>query len=260
MKTIVLTLLLTAVAAAEPASAEPDSAEHWLERIEDRAGDIDTLRARIHYTTIQGLLGDEQRRIGTLLYDDADPAEKQPTRFAVRFDRIIVDGSMQMQDRAYIYDGVWLGERIQEHDRKVFIRRQFAPEASDSSDAPEKDLLSLGEGPFALPLNLKKDQVLKNYVVTVIESDEDAPAHAVGLQLLPRPGVDIEQKQIDLWFHRETLLPVRVRTTNSDETESIINLRDLDVNPALDGETFDTTPPREAGWEIEIKPLDAPRL
>lgn len=249
MTTLLLTIATLALAAAQ---TPDDSAGAWLERIEARAAQIDTLGAKITYTTIQGLLGDRQTRIGTLIYDDAD--EGKPTRFAVRFDRIVLDGSMQMQDRSYIFDGMWLGERIRDGGRKIFIRRQLvAPHDRDA----EEDLLGLGEGPFALPLNLKKDQVLRKYEVSVIEPEEGDPEDAVHLRLIPRPGVQIEQERIDLWFGRETLLPVRARTANHDETESIITLREVRVNPTVEGEPFDTTPPSGAGWQIEIKPLEA---
>lgn len=248
MKAILLTWLLATTAASAP------TAETWLERIEAKAGEIDTLEAKIDYTTVQGLLGDEQRRFGTLTYDSADCDTASPTRFAAHFNRLIIDGGMQMQNRAYIFDGVWLGERIEEDDRKIFIRRQLSEEDGDGAE----DVMALGSGPFVLPLNLKKDAVLRKYEVELIDAaDEDTAENAVQLRLIPRPGVEIDQERIDMWFDRESLLPVRIETINRDESESIVVLRDLELNGDVDADAFDTTPPQGGGWEIEVKPLES---
>ncbi len=226
------------------ASGHPATPADLLARVETATADIDTLRAKITHVTIQGLLGDEQRRFGTLVYDDPDPEQNKPSRFAIHFDREAVDGQLRPQERSYVFDGRWLAERMPAE--RVFIRRELVP----AGDASGRDPLELGEGPFALPLNLKADQVAERFDTEPIgEPDADVP-EAVGVRLIPKPGTDVEQARIDLWFDRTSYLPVKIETLEDDETRQIIYLRDTEPNPELAADAFDTAAPG-AGWRVE---------
>ena len=228
---------------AAQAPTEPNAAADWLKRIEQRAADINTLRGKITYVTIQGLLGDEQRRFGTLVYDDPDPQAGKPARFAVHFDRMAAGGQLRDGiDRAFIFDGRWLAERI--GDEKKFIRRRLGAEGEQ---------VDLTKGPIVLPLNLKKDEVLAKFAAALVQPSGDDPEDSVHLRLTPRPGVDVEQEQIDLWFDRASLLPLRAHTIESDESETLVLLRELETNPDLRGETFNTQPPTEPGWQVDVQ-------
>ncbi|MFA9479811.1 outer membrane lipoprotein carrier protein LolA [Phycisphaerales bacterium AB-hyl4] len=231
--------------AAEMAHEAEDTAEQWLERIEARSDEIDTLTARVRYDRVQVLLGDEQTRFGRLTYDAGPPA-----RFHVHFDRMAMHDEMQMQERRYIFDGRWLAER--HDDQRLFILRELVAEGDEG-----EDLLRLGEGPFALPLDLQKDTVLERFEVALVTEDEPAFEEAVLLRLTPRPGVEIDQTQIDIWYDRETRLPLQVRTVNDvDQTESTIRLGEMQTGVDVDEAVFDTTPPDAAGWQVERRALD----
>lgn len=251
-RTTLSALLFTALAACaapggeqpatQPVAASPE-VEQWLDRIEQRTDDVSTLRAKVTYDTIQGLLGDEQRRFGTLYYEAGPPA-----RFAIHLDRLVVDNALRPQDRWYVFDGQWLAERIA--DEKTFIRRELVPPGE------ERDLLRIGEGPFAIPLDLEKDKVLERFEVALVEDQPAEVENSVHLRLTPRPDVDIEQEQIDIWYDRDNLLPVRVHTREEASEESVIRLRDIELGEPIAAERFDTTPPTEPGWQIELKPLN----
>lgn len=231
--------------AAAPAAELDPELNTWLDRIEARAATLESLRGKLRYEKIQGLLGDKQIRFGELSYDAGPPA-----RFAVRFDRLVVDGRLRGQSRAYIFDGHWLAE--QQDDEKVFIRRQLV-----ADDETSEDLLKLGEGPFALPLDLKKQTLLQRFNVKLIESTKDDPDDTVHLQLTPKAHVDIDQSQIDIWYGERSLLPVQVHSINkAADEEAIIRLRELQTAAAFSNASFDTTPPSAPGWQVEIKPLE----
>ena len=243
MKPLILVCLLVCACAAAPPATKPadagtNTAEAWLEKIERRAADIETLQAKLRYDRIQGLLGDEQRRLGTLAYD-AGP----PPRFRANFHKRIVNRRGDHIDRTWIFDGHWLAER--NGDDKTFIRWELV-----AADEQAKDLLDLGEGPFALPLNMQKDAVLRRFDVTLIPEDD------VHLRLVPKDGMDIEQTQIDLWYDRETLLPTRCATMDDSENESIVELSDVVVNEELNDVSFDTSPPKGRGWTVDEHPLE----
>lgn len=222
----------------------------WLDRIEARGDEIKTLRATIIYDRRQGLLGDQQVRRGSLSYDAGRPPDT-PRRFDIHFDRLLLDGQLRQQDRRYTFDGRWLAER--DGDAKVFIRRELVAQGEQG-----RDLLAMGEGPFALPLNLNRKAVTQRFTVALIDTTADDPENSIRLRLTPLPDIRVEQDQIDFWFDRDTLLPIMVHTLDDAEAEdqTIIRLRDVRVDPDIDEKQFNTTPPAEPGWQIEINPLD----
>ncbi|MEX0654879.1 MAG: outer membrane lipoprotein carrier protein LolA [Phycisphaeraceae bacterium] len=224
----------------------PAEAGQWLDRIEARAAEIDTLTARVRYERIQMLLGDKQTRFGQLTYDAGPPA-----RFHVHFDRLAVHDELQPDRHVrYIFDGRWLAER--RDNERVFIRRELVAE-----DEVGQDLLRLGEGPFALPLDLEKQTVLERFTVELVEEDEPAVENTVMLRLTPLPNVEIDETLIEMWYDRDTLLPAQVRSVDErDQTESVIRLGNVETGVEVEEDVFDTQPPGEAGWQVEVHGLE----
>lgn len=257
----VMTLTLSVGPAhAEDLETPPDTDPrviHWLDKIEQQSDQVHSLAAGVRYDRIQGLLGDRQRRFGTLVYVKGPPA-----KFAVHIDRLLVDQRLEQEHRWYIFDGVWLVERYE--DQQIFIKRRVTPPVDDSGesvsdvDAPvhRRDPLAFGEGPFPLPLNQGKAALLKRFVVTLAPDTDSDPAGSVHLHLVPLAGRRGELVEVDLWYDRETLLPVRVRTLDDSENETVVNLKETRINGEVDESTIDTTEPTARGWRVEVKPWE----
>ena len=222
----------------ETAAAEP-TAEDWLQRIETRAADIQNLTAKLRYDNNQLLLGDEQRRFGTLVYQ-AGP----PPQFAVHFDKKLVDGHWSQPDLYYVYDGRWLLKR--DHENKTATRYQLVPDDEEAGGEME-----LGEGPFPIPLNLKKDKVLARFNVELVEPADEDPENSVHLKLTPREENKTDLTQIDLWFDRESLLPVEVSSVDDSETQTVVRLTETQVNSELPDQTFETALPVGPDWQTD---------
>ncbi|MEM6459208.1 MAG: hypothetical protein AAF710_07430 [Planctomycetota bacterium] len=230
------------------AGAEPTTAEGWLERIEAAADDIDTLTARVRLTQIVGLLEDESQRFGELRVSTADDA----TRFRVRFTRLRQDGVVEPIDQAYVYDGRWLLD-LDGTDR-VATRRQLV-RGDDAAD------LKLGDGPFLLPLNLRKERVLRRFTAELGPIDDDAPEPQAGdgvvrLVLTPRPGFDADAERLDLWFDTGSYLTLRATATQDDGDVTTVDLFRLDATAAVDPAVFDTALPTDPTWETQVVELD----
>ncbi|MCC6680596.1 MAG: outer membrane lipoprotein carrier protein LolA [Phycisphaeraceae bacterium] len=239
LKLCVMLMGLFACAQSPPESqtaAVDPVVEQWLTKIEARAQEVKTLRARLNYTREQGLLGDMQRRFGQLIYQAGPPA-----RFCARFDQIVVDDAVHGMDKTYTFDGRYMVER--DGGEKIFSRWDLAKEGETA------DLLTLGEGPFALPLNMNKSQVLSRFEVALADDGEDQPLHLV---LTPRQDVEMDASKVELWFDRDTLLPVRARTENEDrEDASDVKLREVELNPDdIADEAFNTDLPDDASWQV----------
>lgn len=250
----------TRPAASQPAIAIDPELDAWLDRIEKRATAILTIRAKLSYVRVQRLLRDEQRRSGTLDYAAGPPAQ-----FAIHFKRLVIDDVMEPISLRYIFDGRWLADR--NDDEKMFIRHELV-----ADDGAAEDLLKLGQGPFPVPLNLRKDRLLRRFDVTLLQppapglvppesgpdnAPDQEPPNSVHLRLVPKPHVQVRQTQIEMWFDRATCLPVRVRAVNAkSQTETIVNLHAVQVDEELVEQVFDTAPPPERGWEVQINLLD----
>ena len=233
----------------------PNPAHQWLERIEQRAAQIKTLRADIRYDRVQGLLGDRQIRFGKVFYD-AGP----PTRFAIQFERIVMNNRMRQRKRWYVFDGRWLAELQFDQNPKVFIRRELVPAGEEG-----QQMLELGEGPFPLPLDLEKAQVLARFEVDLRPVEDNAPPrmaedgalkNTVHLRLTPRPRADVKQEQIDVWYDRQTRLPVVVRAEEKGQDHLTARLTNTATDVDIPDATFDTSPPDEPGWQVQTEELD----
>jgi hypothetical protein len=240
-------------APAPAAGAAPDVVQ-WLDKLEARGREIRSFQANVMYDKRDALLADRQARTGQLLYIAG--GEDQPPRFAVLFAQLIADGKVHEQKLEYLFDGTWLVEK--DHKQKRFEKRQVvAP-----GEKARVDPLAI-DGPFPVPLGQKRQEVLGRFEVTLIApGDPDHPAEvdAVHLRLVPRADAPAPREQkkfdrVDLWFDRQTLLPVRVKTDEGAITTMVTlshgKANELD-EPAI-ARVLDLRPP-SSGWRVEIKP------
>ncbi|MBB6431081.1 LolA family protein [Algisphaera agarilytica] len=235
----------------EPVVVQPvePTAEGWLTLLESSASETLTLTARVRMTTIASLLEEETQRFGPLKYAAAD--DQNPSmRFAVQFTRMKIEDLIEDIDQSYIYDGRWLLDM--DAIDKTATQRELVPEGEQAN-------LELGDGPFLLPLNLRKDRVLQKFDVELIDAAEGDPKSDAGtfhLRLTPKPAAGTDAQRIDLWFDRETLLPLRAATLEADDDQTIVDLFQLEANAEISDDTFETSLPTEPGWELQVVPLD----
>ena len=217
-----------------------------LKKIEAASAKLTTLKTRVRYTRLQGLTGDEQRRFGDFYYIAGD--DKTPTRFAVMFDRLVIDERARPMKTWFIFDGNWLLER--DHDDKTAVRRELVPKG-----APPSDTLNMGRGQLPIPLKLKADEVLKQYKVQKLKDVLFGDQTLHHLKLTPRKG-DKDAAPLELWFDSKTLLLQKIVTEeDGDEIEMLFPTPK--INPKIDDDVFDTAlPKKEDGWQNQEVPIE----
>lgn len=241
-------------AAAQPATqpaenectvSTKDAVGEWLDKIDAAGRSLKSLHGELRYEVVQGALGDKQIRVGSLFYD-----ARKPAKFAVHFDRLLAGRRLLREDRWYIFDGKWMVEKM--GGQKQFIKREFVdPKNENAKDA---NPLTDGQGPFALPITLQKDQVLQKYKVELLKAPADDDA-TLKLRLTPHVAQRGQFTQIDLTYDAATMLPSRVETLDETENETAVILSKVKVDQTIDVAVFDTTPPEaKDGWTVEIKP------
>ncbi|MCX5659066.1 MAG: hypothetical protein NTW19_05000 [Planctomycetota bacterium] len=245
----------TSPATATSAPTVSPEASAWLDKIEAKAATIRTLECKLRYDRTQGLLKDTQARFGSLTYRTGPVPG-----FAVHFDRLYVDGRNERSNRWYIYDGTWLVEKLE--DQKQFFKRQIVP---PDAPADRRDPLALGEGPFAVPVTMNKQRVLRRYQVELVppvalpasaDPAKGELANSVHIRMVPHDQDSASFQEIDIWYDRESLLPVKVRSLNDSKTESVIQLREPQVNQPIESGVFDTSLPKGEGWRTEVTPWE----
>ncbi len=214
-----------------------DEADVLLARIAQRMNAVTSVQATVRWDKVQSLQGDEQRRFGTLTYLAGPPA-----RFAVHFNRLLLDGGRsEEQNRRWIYDGHWLVER--NDDLKQFFKRQVDP-----LESAQGDPLASGEGPFPIPLKPDPEKLKQRFAISLVAASEADPANAVKLRLVPRELERADYTLVELWYDKDTLLPLKARTENdASGDEQTFLLSKVKLDEPVDESALDTTAPSERG-------------
>ncbi|MEM7576858.1 MAG: outer membrane lipoprotein carrier protein LolA [Planctomycetota bacterium] len=224
-----------------------DSVTDLLGRIEAQTSQVKTLHARLRYTTIQGLLGDEQVRFGELWYAAPDAFAEEAEvpafeRLAVHIQREKRDEPVVPANQWLVFDGRFFLER-DEADRRA-VRRELLP-----ADEPQAAALPL-------PIRLDREETQMRFDVIQRDDDarpEDAPA-GITLDFTPKPGFEAEPMVIT--FDADSLLPLEVRFGELDGDLTIFRLIDLEANSEkVDRDLFDTRLPEAPGWDNQFVPF-----
>ena len=248
------------IAPPTPTPAPPTPAQQAvLDRIEAASQKVLTLESRLRYSVAQGLLGSEQVRYGLLRAAASTPAggnsPAQPQRFHLDFDGLVVDGKKQALSQHWIYDGYWLLE-LNDKDH-AGTRRELVP-----ANTPATQVAAGTKQGIVLPLVMPFHQatLLSLYRLTDIQdvqiagAKEEGPINAVRLSLAPLPGNKTTLTALQLDFRADTFLPLALQfSENDDSTE--IRLSKPVANPTLPADCFDTTPPADAQWKVDVIPL-----
>jgi len=247
--------------AEQPARFGIADADALLARLETAREKIDTLRASLTYRRQFAIAGDTQIRVGDLYFDNDTTDADGRTRFAVRFDTLVVGDRLERRDQLFVFDGEWLVEK-ESNDRR-FAKRQVAPPGSTF------DPLRIGEGPFPIPLGQKPEDIVERYTAELrpptegLDPEDGLHIYAeqglVQLRLTPRPeyAETDDFTEIRLWYdaRSEALLPKLARTETAVGDVSLVVVNDPRLNATLPEEVFDTSsPPRSEGWNVTVSP------
>ncbi|MEM8781750.1 MAG: outer membrane lipoprotein carrier protein LolA [Planctomycetota bacterium] len=220
-----------------------------LDRIEAETNQVRTLRARLRYTVVQGLLGDEQVRFGDLWYaaPDAfpeDPPGQTAERLAVHLQREKIDGRFGPADQWLIFDGSFFLERDESARRAT--RRALRPERDDQPAAA-----------LPVPIRLDRAEAQRRFEIVQLLGDArpgDAP-EGISLAFTPRPGVDA--RPVRITFDADSLLPLEVRFGEPDGDLTVFRLIEPELNPdGIPRERFDTALPAGSGWDNQSVPFE----
>ena len=172
-------LLLTLAAAANqpqsPPAASPAEVDPILSRLEQRGNGVKDLRCKLRYTIDDKVNLARLTKPGWILFKRAEPHDV----FLIHFETTIEDGVAPKDKREwYLFKDRWLWE-VKEA-AKTIIKREFVAAGG------KVDLFDL-DAPFPVPFGQKKDQILRNFEVSLAPPAADDPPNADHLLCLPKP-------------------------------------------------------------------------
>lgn len=256
------------------------SADDLLAALEAADAGLRTLTAKIVYIRTEVFEGDRQVRTGRLSFR-SDPQEGRPPlrRFAAEFDKLYLGSRLEEEPKLYIFDGVWMAEKLP--NEKLCNRQQVVPPGE------QFDPLRIGEGPLPIPIGQKKADILSRFEAELVAPDSGImPAKpeelseeerqdlerlvkfarakgTVQVRLVPREGADtrVEFREVRLWYRPDAtgrLMPHMARTVKAaeggDGDVSIVQLLDVKTNEQapIDPAVFNTEIP--PGWDGRSEP------
>lgn len=249
-------------AADEP--ADPDNIalddlelDALLDQLERSADDLESFTARITYRKYDALLGRTESRTGNVIYlaEPVPGTDVAIRRFALLFDALVVGSRRTERTKHYVFDGRWLAE-IDEKNQQFQMREIVPP-------GRVLDPLKLGEGPFPLPIGQAKREVLKRFIVDWADEPTGLLGgleNVVAISLLPRSGTEEARQftRVEVYYDRDTMLPVGVDSIESNDDRKTVLLRDVRRNPKLDADTLAkvqiTRPSEDDGWVVIVEP------
>jgi hypothetical protein len=248
--------------AAQPAAADQppelvvdawNPTDELLDRLERSHADLTDFQADIIYEKWDNVLKASETRLGEVLYQVKPGGSK---RFAILLERLIKRNRARDHRKHYVFDGSWLVEI--DHEAKIFIKRQIVP--------PDKqfDPLKLGEGPFPLPIGQSADEVRARFKVRRLLKPRDetlaerlAGRPVDGMLLVPKPDTPQakEFEQAELFYDRQSGLPVGVSVTEANGDRKTVILSNLKRNAGVDEAklSIEEPDPRD-GWRKDIVP------
>jgi outer membrane lipoprotein-sorting protein len=253
------------VAVVPPTASPPPKliVDEWnptdelLERLERSHADLRDFQADIVYHKWDNVLKRPEIRTGEVIYQVKPGGTK---RFAILLENLIVGNRSRKHRKHYVFDGSWLVEI--DRESKIFIKRQVVP--------PDEqfDPLKLGEGPFPLPVGQPAEEVRARFNVRRLHEPQDetlaerlAGRDVDGLLLVPKPDTPQakEFERAEIFYDRESLLPVGVSVTEANGDRKTVILTNLKRDAGVDESKLSIEEPDALdGWRIDVEPFAAP--
>jgi len=220
-----------------------------LEQMESTGQAIQSIRCKVVYRVEDRLNLTETQRFGTILFKRSQPHDM----FLIEFSKLIADGIKYSDKQWWLFRDRWLTE-CKSKSRTIIRRETVRP-------GETVDLFDLEKAPFPVPFGQRKEQILRNFDVRIVEPQLDDPDGCDHLVCRPKPGTPLSEdyKRLDFYVSREMHLPVRIvaedmrgdQITRADFPD----LTKASWNVKLDDDAFELPADEVKGFAVVKEPL-----
>jgi len=227
-----------------------------LDKLEARCWNLQSFQAKMVYEKEQRLIDTKTIQNGRLYYQVQQDQEGETVRFMLHFtDLQEVDLEEDQAypvirfDEHYFFDGKWV---VRRNSRTKTIERWEM-----SKEPARRETFRLGKGPFPLPFAIRRDDVLKEFDVSLIEDEGKKSKQEAHLRLVPKKESRFAEEYVslDLWIDTEAYVAKRLEFESTDSQVTTVVWSEIDVDKAIAGSKFDLLP-GEAGWTETVHPYD----
>jgi hypothetical protein len=216
-------------------------ADSTLQMLHDRRDTLKDFQGKVVYDVYHPDTDDHEGKTGKVDFL-IDPTNGP--QFSVHFTEDTADGKpVKRHEQDLVFDGrnlTMIDRRAMRYDRQ--------------------DVLPAGEKPGAavtlksqvpLPIGIPPAEVKKDFDVTVEPSTD---ANTTVLKLIPHPDAkaNFDFKQLDLTVDKQLQLPLKIVRTDKKGVITTVEFKEPVINTGK-STMIDTTPPKEPGWDIDIK-------
>jgi outer membrane lipoprotein-sorting protein len=240
-------LCCTAARAADsafPPIADGASVDQVLDALKLRGDTLTDFSADVALSTVEQTTGDSYADSGKVWFQKLGGDD---SRIRVTFTQHVVGDRIITEKHEYTTADGKLIER--DYQKKTETDRQIV------KPGEKIKLLKLGEGPFPMPIGQDREEVKRQFDVSLIPPAGDDPKNTVHIELKPKAQTDMARRfaQIDVWVDKQQGMPVRIVTLDSPrEHIQTADLTNLHLNTGLTDTDF-TLPPVQ-GWDVTEEP------
>lgn len=244
-----------AQAPEEPKHANPeripvtDEVAKILDDMEAAGNDVKTIRCDVKLNEQDNLNLTETTKYGSILFRRAEPH----AMFMVGFDRMESDGIVHKDKEWWLFRDRWLIEA--KSQSSTIIRRE------QLRTGETIDLFDLEKTPFPMPFGQKRDQIERNFGVSLTPPTADDPEGCDHLVCRPHPDAPLarEYKRLDFLVSKDLHLPIRIIAEDvrgdSVRIADFPGLSKADLNIDLPDKAF-TLPPETKDYGVSTEALE----
>ena len=236
----------------QPVAAVTACVGDILEHLEAAGGNVKTIRCAVHYTVIDRLNITETTKYGRILFKRSEPHPM----FLIHFNKLVAEDVVRRDKEWWLFRDRWLWE-IKGKSKTIIKREILRP-------GEQVDFFNLESTPFPLPFGQRKNQILKNFEVSLVEPQVGDPGGCDHLLCRPKENAPLaeEYRRLDFYISKELNLPLRIVAEDAKGNKvSVADFPDLEVeeclNVPLPDAAFDQPPPSR-GFQISQENLPPP--
>lgn len=235
-----------AIAAEPNQSADINSIDVILRKLNNTTSTLKSYQCRIEYCFSQPLLESKTVRTGEMYYLKSD----NRSNLRVNFQTLKQDEEKQQQYvEQYIFDGVWL--TIIDYQIKEVKKYQLA-EPNNPADAFELATNNFPVIGFSAAKDLKKD-----FEISLLPEQRTDSNNFVGLHLKVKPDSAYKDNytSVDFWIDKKLDLPARITAHSTEGDIYEIKLLEPKINQPMDKKVFEIKIPAGFG-KPEVIPFN----
>ena len=239
--------------ASAPAAAKTGSAariEGILDELEAAGRDVRTVRCQVRYKIDDRLNITSTTKPGWIMFKRAETSPM----FLIHFENTWSDGIEVGGKEWWLFRDRWLWE-AKSKSQTVIKREVLRP-------GEQPDFFDIEKAPFPIPFGQRKDRILENFDVALVDRQVGDPDECDHLVCRPKPGARLaeEYSRLDFWVARDLHLPRRIvaEERNGDKvmTADFPKLSRDDLNREVADRDFEL-PAEAKGYHVNEEKLPA---